>query len=66
MVSDAGWYNIILHSLNCDGKHNLTEDYNIWLGLIIFFSQRKSTNSCVPSTTDSIGVLLVNLNKQSS
>ena len=65
MVPDAGWYSIILRSLNYDGKHNLIAYYNIWPGLIIF-SQRRSTHICVPSTTDSIGVLLVNLNKQSS
>ena len=62
---DAGWYNIILRSLNCERKHNLTTDYNIRLGLVIF-SQHKSTNSYVPSTTDSTDVLLVNLNKQNS
>ena len=62
---DAGWYSIILRSLNYERKHNLTTDYNIRLGLVIF-SQQKSTNSYVPSTTDSTDVLLVNLNKQNS
>ncbi|AQK72636.1 Protein kinase superfamily protein [Zea mays] len=63
--SSYSWYSIILCSLNCERKHNLTTDYNIRLGLVIF-SQHKSTNSYVPSTTDSTDVLLVNLNKQNS